>query len=128
MAGKDYLHIDSFDIHVRELGFRLFVAFSQSASEGSVPRLRVHQRPVTILLLQVLSKAFIGFSDMTIRVNDGEVFHVGISSMLFRFLPIPRRIIETIDKATLVSLHMKRLSTKTSTLTSAIQDRGSALV
>src|SRR5262249_11342185 len=48
--------------------------------------------------------------------------------VIFRSLPIPRRTIETIDKATLVSLHMKRLSTKTSTLTSAIQDRGSALV
>src|SRR5262245_35723614 len=98
MARENDLDIDSFDIHVRELGFRLFVAFPQSAPEGSVPRLRVHQWPVTILLLQVLPKALIGLSHVTIRVNDGEVFHVGISSMLFRFLPIPRRTIETIDK------------------------------
>src|SRR5262245_2800015 len=83
MARENDLDIDSFDIHVCQLGFRLFIAFSQSASEGSVPRLRVHQWPVTILLLQVLPKALIGFSDMTIRVNDGEVFHVGISSVLF---------------------------------------------
>src|SRR5262245_48994794 len=118
MARENDLDIDSFDIHVRELGFRLFVAFSQSAPEGSVPRFRVHQWPVTILLLQVLPKALIGFSDMTIRVNDGEVFHVGISSVLFLFLTDSRRTIEKIDKATLVQFAYE---TRSSTLTSAIR-------
>src|SRR5262245_53484498 len=83
MAGKNDLDINSLDIHVRELGLGLFVALPQSAAEGSVPRLRVHQGPVAIFFLQVFSQALIGLGHMTIRVNDREVLHVSISSMIF---------------------------------------------
>src|SRR5215813_2088474 len=129
MAGENDLDIDSFDIHVRELGFGLFVTLPQSAPKRSVPCLRVHQGSVTIFLLQVVPKALIGLSHVTIRVNDWEVLHVGFSSVLFfvcyRFPDVPwRRSIKLLSS----SLHMKLLSTRSSTLTSAIQDRGSALV